>query len=143
MAWKLKFDFKNHQSHCECFSSNGSSEKNKPSLSTTSIMDRQLLCRKLVKYSQQWKHKHWCFCCLQDNTWIKMPKWTIFEISFLSVSVVITEIIWQPFWRINWRSIIDVVERLGYFFSWEKIWKHWEKTKNTKCLYFHCWDLLM
>ena len=24
-------------------------------------------------------NKHLCFCCLQDKTWIKMPKWTIFR----------------------------------------------------------------
>lgn len=22
------------------------------------------------------KHEQWCFCCLQDKKWIKMPKWT-------------------------------------------------------------------
>ena len=29
------------------------------------------------------ENKHCCFCCLQDKTWIKMPKWTIFVISLL------------------------------------------------------------
>ena len=52
-------------------------------LSTTSNMNCQLLRQKLVKKFQLWKHERWCFCCLQDKMWIKMPKWTIFEISFL------------------------------------------------------------
>ena len=46
--------------------------------------------------------KHLCFCCLQDKTWIKMPKWTIFLISS-KVFVLITEIFWWTFWCNNWR----------------------------------------
>jgi hypothetical protein len=36
-------------------------------------------------------NKHLCFCCLQDKTWIKMTKWTIFLIPS-KVFVLITEI---------------------------------------------------
>ena len=38
------------------------------------------------------------FFGLQDKTWIKMPKWTIFLISS-KVFVLITEIFWRNFWR--------------------------------------------
>ena len=34
--------------------------------------------KKLIKKSQKWKHEHWCFCCLQDKTWINMQKQIIF-----------------------------------------------------------------
>ena len=61
-------------------------------------------------------NKHLCFCtvfssfcCLQDKTWIKMPKWTIFLISSKEF-VLITEIFWRIFWRDNWRSLIGGVE---------------------------------
>ena len=40
-----------------------------------------------------------------------MPKWNIFVTSS-QVFVLITEIFWPTFGRNNWRSIIDVVERL-------------------------------
>ena len=48
--------------------------RQKPSLSTTSIMDRQLFHKKVCQIISVMKKKHWCFCCLQDKTWIKMPK---------------------------------------------------------------------
>ena len=53
-----------------------------------SIMDRQLLRQKV---RQKISVINFCFCCLQDKTWIKMPKWTIFVISS-QVFVLITEI---------------------------------------------------
>ena len=60
-------------------------------------------------------NKRLCFCCLQDKTWIKMPKWTIFLISS-KVFVLITEIFWQTFWRNKWRSVFDVVKDSNYRF---------------------------
>ena len=69
--------------------------------------------KKLSKnFSNQ--NKHFCFCCLQDKTWIQMPKRTIFVISS-QVFLLITEIFWPTFWRNNWWSIIEVVEKLCYF----------------------------
>ena len=38
------------------------------------------------------------FCCLQDKTWVKMPKWTISLMSSKEF-VLITEIFWHIFWR--------------------------------------------
>ena len=65
-------------------------------------------------------NKHLClctvfssFCCLQDKTWIKMPKWTIFSISSEEI-VLIAENFWRIFWRDNWRSIISAVENFRY-----------------------------
>ena len=55
-----------------------------------------------------------CFCCLQGKAWIKMPKWIIFEISFLWKHKFLCFHYWDyltNFWRNNWRSIIDVVSR--------------------------------
>ena len=52
------------------------------------------------------ENKQWCFCCLQDKTWIKMPiLWKHFSI---------TEILWRTFWRNIWRSVFDVVKILLY-----------------------------
>ena len=53
----------------------------KQSLSTTSIMDCQLLRQKVRQKNLSNQNKHFCFCCLQEKTWIKMQKWTIFVIS--------------------------------------------------------------
>ena len=77
----------------------------KQSLSTISNMDRQLLRQKLVKKSQSWKHRHRCFCCLQDKTWIKMPKWTILEISFLWKPVFLFSVLILSRWKFD--VIID------------------------------------
>ena len=75
----------------------------KPSLSTTS---------KSLSNNQSSQNKCLCFCCLQDKTWIKMPKWTIFD---TSVYVFVTEITYlTKIWRNNWWSIIDIVENLCY-----------------------------
>ena len=53
------------------------------------------------------ENKQWCFCCLQDKTWIKMPiLWKHFSI---------TEILWRTFWRNIWQSIFDVVKILRYW----------------------------
>ena len=54
-------------------------------------------------------NKYLYFCCLQDKTWIKMPKWTIFLVSS-KMFVLITDIFWQSFWRNKWRSVFDVVK---------------------------------
>ena len=46
-----------------------------------------------------------------------MPKWTIFEISFIWKYQSLSFHYWEyltNFWRNNWRSIIDVVERLCF-----------------------------
>ena len=51
----------------------------KQSLLTTSNMDCQLLHQKLVKKISVMKHKHWCFCCLQDKTWKKNAKTNCFS----------------------------------------------------------------
>ena len=64
------------------------------------------------------QNKHLCFCCLQDKMWIKMPKWTIFVISFLWKCRMFCFDYWDyltNFWCNNWQSIIDVVERLSYW----------------------------
>ena len=78
-------------------------------------------------------NKHLCFCtvfssfcCLQDKTWIKMPKWTIFLISSKQF-VLITENFWRIFWRDNWPSIIGAVENYRYCV------KHFQKSHIT-CL---------
>ena len=53
----------------------------------------------------------WCFCCLQDKTWIKMPiLWKH------SVFVFITEILWRTFWHNKWRSVFDVVKDSSFRF---------------------------
>ena len=60
---------------------------------------------------------YFCFCCLQDKPWIKMPKWTIFEISFLWKHQCLCCHYWDyltKFWLDNLRSIGDVVKRLCY-----------------------------
>ena len=72
----------------------------------SSIIKSKCLSQKLSN-----QNKHLSFCCLPDKTWIKMPKWNIFVTSS-QVFVLITEIFWPTFGRNNWRSIIDVVERL-------------------------------
>ena len=46
------------------------------------------------------KNKHWCFCCLQDKTWIKMP--------ILWKHRVCCFHYWDSFDRNNWPSIFDV-----------------------------------
>ena len=88
-----------------------------------SIMDRQLLRQMFVK-------KLLIFSSLfllsnlrekfQDKRWIKIPKWTIFEISFLWKHQSLNFHYWDyltNFWRNNWQSIIDVVERLGFWLT--------------------------
>ena len=78
-------------------------------------MDRQLLRQKFVKYSQKWKHKDWCF---QKNY--------VFKIVHFGILIYVLSCRQQKhqclcfhywdyltnFWRNNWQSIIDVVERL-------------------------------
>ena len=50
--------------------------------SPTSIMDCQFLGKSKVSQitSVLWRYTHLCFCCPQDEMWIKMPKGTIFEV---------------------------------------------------------------
>ena len=51
----------------------------------------------------------------QNKTWIKMPKWTIFEIYFFWKYQSLSFHYWEHLtmiWCINWQSIIDVVENL-------------------------------
>ena len=57
----------------------------------------------------------------QDKTWIKMPKWTFFLKYHFSGNTSALQCLclyyWdylKNFWRNNWRSIIDVIERLGH-----------------------------
>ena len=71
------------------------------------------LLQKLFKKYQQWKHKHWCFCYLQAKTWIKMPKQTIFLETPVFMFLLL-KIFDGDFWRNNWQSIFDVVERLRF-----------------------------
>ena len=56
------------------------------------------------------ENKHWCFCCLQDKTWIKMPiVWKHRVFWFF-----ITEILWWTFWRNKWQSVFDIVKDSSY-----------------------------
>ena len=41
--------------------------------------------------------------CLQDKTWNKMPKWTVFFFKSSEVFVLITENFWRIFWRTFWQ----------------------------------------
>ena len=53
----------------------------------------------------------------QDKTWIKMPKWTIFEVSFLWKHQCFCFYYWDyltNIWRNNWWSTLDIVEGLGF-----------------------------
>ena len=59
----------NYYFFCSCENELHSYSIYKPRLANTSIMDHQFSVI---------KHKHWCFCCLQDKMWIQMPKQTIF-----------------------------------------------------------------
>ena len=55
------------------------------------------------------------FLLSSRQTWIKMPKWTVFEISFLWKYQYLCFHYWDyltNFWCNNWRFVIDVVERL-------------------------------
>ena len=95
----------------------------------------------------------------QDKTWIKMPKWTILEMSFLWQRLCWCYHYWdflRNIWCNNWQFIIDVVENLGYclifhfliwyFFWWKistfepKIWKtnifcsEWLPQRFKKCI---------
>ena len=74
---------------------------------TASKTDRHLLsqkvCRKIsviITNTCVFARVFSSFCWIQDKTWIKMPKWTIFLISS-EVFVLITESFWQIFWAIN------------------------------------------
>ena len=84
--------------------------------------------------------KHCCFCCLQDKTWIKMPKWTRFETLFLWKHQFFCFHYWYyltKFWRNNWRSIIDLVKRLCYLRV--KLCKKFVfVTKQSQTLHGHC-----
>ena len=94
-------------------------------------MDCQLLRQNLVKKSQQRKHKYWCFCCLQDKTWIKVPKQTI----FLEKQVFLfTENLWRNLWRNNWQSIFDVVERLSLWHFY--LFFVFSKSRVNRCRIF-------
>ena len=42
-----------------------------------------IITSKILSKNPSNQNKHLCFCCLQDKTWIEMPKWTIFVLSFL------------------------------------------------------------
>ena len=63
-------------------------------------------------FSEKWYYKNSSFWHLNSRFVEKTTKAPVF--------VFITEIIWRTFWRNNWRSMIDVVERLGY----------WDQTGN-------------
>ena len=56
--------------------------------------------------------KQLCFCCYQDQTWIKMPiLWKHFST---------TECLWRTFWRNIWRCVFDFLKILGYYvFFWD------------------------
>ena len=59
-----------------------------------------------------------------DKTWIKMPKWTIFEISILWKHQCFCFHYWDyltNIWRNNWRSMFDRVEGLEYWITRRKI----------------------
>ena len=58
-------------------------------------------------FSDKWYYKNRSFWHFNSSFVLKTTKTLLF--------VLITEIIWQTFRPNNWRSIIDVVERLGYF----------------------------
>ena len=95
------------------------------SLSTTSIMNRQLLRQKVRQKISVIKTNTYLFLLSSRQKVNKMPTWTIFVLSS-QVFVLNTEIFWRTFWRNNWRSIIDVVERLRYYFTdqiSQKIWQ--------------------
>ena len=95
------------------------------SLSTTSIMNRQLLRQKVRQKISVIKTNTYLFLLSSRQKVNKMPTWTIFVLSS-QVFVLNTEIFWGTFWRKNWRSIIDVVERLRYYFTdqiSQKIWQ--------------------
>ena len=65
-------------------------------------------------------NKQWCFCCLQDKTWIKMPiLWKHF-----SVTVILS----QTFWRNIWRSVFDVVKILQCYDKYQ--WTFFLPTKE-------------
>ena len=81
-----------------------------------SIMDFQLwivnyYIKKFAKNLRNQNNLFFC-CCLQHKTWITMPKWTIFVISFLWKHEYFCFHYWDyltNFWCNNWQSIIDVV----------------------------------
>ena len=67
---------------------------------------------------------------------IKITKWTIFEISFLWKHQHLCFHDWEyltNFWHNNWRSIIDVVERLG---SYDKLDCQRENFSDSQFLCF-------
>ena len=78
------------------------------------FLRRQILMSKST--SKSWsenlsiRNKHlWTvprFCFLQDKTWIKMPKWTIFLISSKKF-VLIAEIFCRNFWCNFWRQYLS------------------------------------
>ena len=90
--------------------------------------DRSFIASKSSSDNLSNHNKHLCFCCLQDKTWIKMPKWNIFLISS-KVFVLITEIFWRTFWGNKWRSVFDVVKDSSLFVP---------ETKHTKDLIIYC-----
>ena len=82
-------------------------------------MDRQLLRQKVRQKISVIKTNTLFFNVF--NT-----KWTIF-VSSSQLFVLITDIFWRTFWRNNWKSIIDVVERLCHYIqNFQKIsFSHW------------------
>ena len=60
-------------------------------------------------FPEKWYYKNNSFWHFNSRFVLKTTKTPVF--------VIITEIIWWIFWRNKWRSLIDVVERLCYFFS--------------------------
>ena len=62
---------------------------------------------KTLEFSVKWYFKNSSFWHFNSCFVLKTTKTQVF--------VLITEIFWQTFWRNNWRSIIDVVERLCFW----------------------------
>ena len=76
--------------------------RQKPSLSTTSVITSKSLSKNFSVHI-----KHFCFCCLQDKPWIKMPKWTVFVISSQVCHFDYWDFL-QTIWHNNCRSILTL-----------------------------------
>ena len=65
MLWKIAFCISNKNNIAESFYD----VKNGSSIITSKSSSKNLSIN---------ENKHWCFCCLQDKMWIKMPKMNYF-----------------------------------------------------------------
>ena len=71
-------------------------------------------------FPEKWDYKNSSFWHFNSHFVLKTTKTPVF--------VFITEIFWRTFWRNNWQSMFDIVERLCLYFFFRKSW-NWKDLK--------------